>query len=146
MLINLWSSEMRRVYGLSLSREEDKKWLHETIKAIGQKCFPSEGENADAAKKSVLFSSISPQAAAQSNLTSKMAPCLNAMPSVLLHCIERWQQIEESVQYYITRYHEEGVSPIPLKLEMSDDNLSFIASVHRALKQARYDEIMCVLN
>ena len=127
---------MNRVFGLSICREEDKKWLHDTISAISIKSFKIDEDNLFV-DSPVIFSSIAPHSSNQNNLSNKISPSLNTMPSVTLYCIHKWKSIEETIQYYITRYQEEGLSTVPIKLELSDDNLHVIASLHRALKQTR---------
>lgn len=122
-------SETKRAFGSSLCREEDKEWLETAILTIAQKCFDQVTDTEE-----MLFSSIPPDI---HNSLSKHVPSLNAMPAVTLYHIDKWQRMEESIRHYMNRYYEEGVSPVPLRLELGDDDLSFISSVHRALKHAR---------
>ena len=84
-----------------------------------------------------MFSGISPRVESSST-DSNTGTNLSAMPEVSLHAITKWEKMQEAVQHYITRYHEEEAITSPCTLELSDDNLHFVVTTHRAIKHARF--------
>lgn len=84
-----------------------------------------------------MFSGISPHIE-NSSTDSNTGTTLSAMPEVSLHAVTKWEKIQEAVQHYITRYHEEEAITSPWTLELCDDNLRFVVTTHRAIKHARF--------
>ena len=84
-----------------------------------------------------MFSGISP-CVESSSTDSNTGTTLSAMPEVSLHAVTKWEKMQEAVQHYITRYHEEEAITSPWTLELSDDNLHFVVTTHRAIKHARF--------
>lgn len=122
---------MERAFGSFLCREEDKQWLTSNITSLAKQYIVDTTES-----DPQMFSSISPQV---QSTTNNKALSINSMPSISLHLIRKWKTMEDSIRYYMTRYNEENVSNSPsLDLELQNDELGFICSIHRAIQHPRY--------
>lgn len=127
-----------------MCRVEDKQWIRDTVLSIANKTFNKKEEigsvNIEEREEGLpILTSIPPLLGQPPHTVtlSKRTPSLNAMPTVQLTPIDSWRRGEESLRYYMSRFNEEGVTMVPLKLELSEDEIEYISSIHRALKHAR---------
>ena len=122
---------MKRAFGSLICRHTDSKWLYATTNEVAKRYF-----GGNDTLPYMVFSSISPTI--QHNQEGSGLNSLSSMPDITLHSLPKWCKIEESVCHHITRYHEEVSRSC--QLELCDDNLQVLESVHRAIKHARLVE------
>ena len=118
-----------------MCREEDKQWLTSTITSIAKQYINNSSDD-EINMETHFFTSISPHDKKNTNI-DKTNTSINYMPSISLHLINKWQSMEEPIHHYMVRYYEENTSNPPLNLELKHDELSFICSIHRAIKHPR---------
>ena len=124
--IQLWAYEMYRTFVSPICRHGDVDWLNRLIEETIQDHIDSKGA-------CPLYSSISPTV--QPTKEPSKATPLSTMPSIVLHPLSQWSQLEESVSHYMSRYQEDVGSGCGL--EINETNIMILERLHRTLKHAR---------